>query len=631
MSTRLVIRKLLLGNEFAQLDFDHKQPLVAVVPRLRTKKMRPTRAYQVPEAPAGIRRRALLATAFSLPSALSACGGGGVDLPGQVNPVVIEPPVVTGQPNSQSVQPGVSTTFSVSATGTGLIYAWQRGSDAFGWAFIEGANASTFTATAVTTAMDGLQFRCVVTNVIGTIAVSAPATLRVSASTTLPSISVGPVNQTAAIGAGVTFSVSAAGTSLQYQWRVSTNGGSTWTDISGANAANYVIALLHAVMNGWIYQVAISGPAGSITSSPVTLAVSSESGGALHSFSTTSEGSQPQGNLVLGSDGALYGTTNLGGGAGLGTVYKISRSGTKTVLHSFAGGSDGAGTLGGLVLASDGYFYGTTANGGVNNNGTIYRMASSGAITILHSFGGTTDGTVPYSGLTQAIDGSMYGTTHFGGSNNVGTIYKISQAGVYSVLHSFGGVGDGRSPKGEPFQAADGNVYGTTTAGGANGSGVVYRLSANGSYVVLHSFGASTDGQGPVGRLIQANDGHLYGTTYYGGVNGTGAVFRLTLSGTESVIHSFGANGDGQLPYAGLIQGMDGALYGTTNGGGALSRGSVFRATLTGSVSVIHSFGGATDGQNPLGGLIQASNSALYGTCQSGGSSNLGTVFELMP
>jgi uncharacterized repeat protein (TIGR03803 family) len=440
-----------------------------------------------------------------------------------------------------------------------------------------------------------------------------------------------PVATTATVGGSVTFSISASGSGLSYQWQLSIDGGRTWSVIVGATNASYLIALIHAYMNGWQYQAVVTGPGGPTTSAPVTLTLSSAGTAALAMFGTTPDGQSPTGTPVLASDGNLYGTTLSGGSSGQGTVFKVTPAGVKTVLHSFGGAGDGSGALAGLTQAPDGSLYGTTSNGGSSNNGTVYRVSTTGQVTVLYSFVGSPDGGVPYGGVTVGSDGSLYGTTNFGGSNTVGTVFRIAPSGGFSVLHVFGGAGDGQKPKSEPVVAADGSLVGVTTLGGANGNGTVYRISPAGAYSVLYSFRGGADGQGPVGRLVQAGDGNFYGTTYNGGANGSGTVFRITPAGVETVLHSFGGTGDGALPYAGLIVGLDGKLYGTTNGGGANAKGTVFSMALDGTTTVLHSFGGAADGQNPLAGLVQAANGALYGLCSAGGSANAGTVFEATP
>jgi uncharacterized repeat protein (TIGR03803 family) len=185
--------------------------------------------------------------------------------------------------------------------------------------------------------------------------------------------------------------------------------------------------------------------------------------------------------VVQGSDGNFYGTTEYGGSQpglnGNGTVFKINAKGALNTLHTFAGNTDGANPQGGLVQGSDDNFYGTTQYGGANGLGTVFQISANGALTILYSFTGGTDGAVPFAGLAQGSDGGFYGTTEFGGTNNSGTVFKISAIGALTRLYSFTGGDDGANPEAVLVQGRDGNLYGTTCNGGAWGAGTVFRLS----------------------------------------------------------------------------------------------------------------------------------------------------------
>lgn len=306
-------------------------------------------------------------------------------------------------------------------------------------------------------------------------------------------------------------------------------------------------------------------------------------------------------------------------------------AGTESVLHSFGGANDGASPGGSLIQGTDGNLYGMTLNGGANGKGTVFKITPAGVETVLYSFGASgTDAANPYGSLIQASDGNLYGLTSGGGTNGVGTVFKITTAGVETVLHSFGASGDGATPDGELLQASDGNFYGTTESGGT-GYGTVFKITAAGVETVLHSFGSGTDGVNPYGSLIQASDGNLYGTTELGGANGGGIVFKMTTAGTSyAALHSFGSGSDGSQPYGSLIQASDGNLYGTTASGGSNSLGTVFKITTTGTEAIVYSFGASgTDGTNPYGNLIQATDGNLYGLTQGGGAHAVGTVFEI--
>ncbi len=292
---------------------------------------------------------------------------------------------------------------------------------------------------------------------------------------------------------------------------------------------------------------------------------------------------------MLGNDGNFYGTT-YGGGTNLyGTVFRVSPSGSETVLWQFASSpTDGFGPQAGLVQGGDGYFYGTTTYGG-NGYGTVFRISPSGTYTSLYSFVGNypynLDGDYPYAGLVLGTDGNFYGTTEGGGTNGAGTIFRISPNGSETNLHSFGSSGDGYNPVAGLVLASDGNFYGTTPWG-VNGYGTVFRMSPSGSYSILYSFPAyPTDGSLPW-AVVQCSDGNIYGTTRWGGTStnctyGCGTVFRISPSGTYSNLYSFGSQpNDGSFPQVGLMQGNDGNFYGTTTSGGMYNDGTVFKLTV---------------------------------------------------
>ncbi len=316
-----------------------------------------------------------------------------------------------------------------------------------------------------------------------------------------------------------------------------------------------------------------------------------------------------------------------------GNAVVITCAWVESVLYSFGtnGSGDGATPyFGGLLQAADGNFYGTTTFGGANGTGAVIKVTPAGQESVLYSFGvsGGGDGAYPLAALIQASDGNLYGTTVLGGLNDSGALFQITPTGVESVLHSFGTGSDGSNPAGSLIQASDGNLYGVTVSGGASGEGTVFEIALNGAESVLYSFGAAPDGNEPLGSLLQASDGNLYGLTELGGANGVGAVVKITLGGVESVLYSFGASsGDAQSPYFNsLMQASDGKLYGMTYAGGANSDGTVFNITLAGAESVLYSFGSVPgDGSNPSGSLLQATDGNLYGLAgDHGGQDNPG-------
>jgi uncharacterized repeat protein (TIGR03803 family) len=390
----------------------------------------------------------------------------------------------------------------------------------------------------------------------------------------------------------------------------------------------------------------------------------------LYSFAgRPSDGALPEASLIADAAGNLYGTTFGGGsGNGYGTIFKLTPTGTESVLHTFTGG-DGAWPGAALIADAAGNLYGTTTGGGLNF-GTVFKLTlnADGTYThgVLHTFTGyPSDGAVP-RGLIADAAGNLYGMTTAGGGSacfdyGCGTVFKLTPNldGTYSesVLYNFTGSSDGLYPFGDLIADAAGNLYGTTAYGGGSGCdgygcGTVFELTPNldGTYseTVLHNFTGGRDGAKPVAvRLLADAAGNFYGTTSEGGgshacATGCGTVFKLTpnLDGTysESVLHSFDGGSEGQTPYAGLIADAAGNLYGTTYAGGVILSdcrgwcGTVFTLTPTGTLRVLHSFT-FSDGANPVAGLIADAAGNLYGTTAAGGGSacpdfGCGTVFK---
>ncbi len=265
--------------------------------------------------------------------------------------------------------------------------------------------------------------------------------------------------------------------------------------------------------------------------------------------------------------------------------------------------------------------------------------AESGSEAVLYSFGrSATDGYIPSSALVQGGDGSFYGTTSYGGANGGGTVFKITPSGAETVLYSFAASSSSDAIRMRPAAALilgnDGNFYGTTTSGGANSKGAAFRITPSGVETTLYSFGASsTDGSEPSAALVQSSDGNFYGTTTSGGENGAGTVFSITPSGVETVLYSFGGfPADGLYPNAPLIQASDGNFYGTTTSGGADGQGTVFKITPAGMGEILlYSFGTSNaDGTVPTG-LLQGADGNFYGTTISGGEGGGGAVFKITP
>ena len=361
----------------------------------------------------------------------------------------------------------------------------------------------------------------------------------------------------------------------------------------------------------------------------------------LRSFSSTGDdGRTPRGAMAEDSDGTFYGTTRAGGSSGYGTVFKLNRDGSGyTNLHSFSGtATGGREPWAGLLVGSDGKLYGTTRFGGLTQ-GTVFRINKDGnGYTNLHRFSASPDGREPLASLIEGGDGAIYGTTSTGGSNNVGTVFRLDKDGSnYLVLHHCANDGiDGANPWAGVIQASDGLLYGTTRyigAGGGGGYGTVFKLNpTNGSgYTVLKRFTEPLEGQQPFGEVVEGTNGVLYGTTFAGG-SGYGTLFKMEKDGTGfETLRRFSTGAEGRNPHAGLVVGANGFLYGTTYNGGSNNVGTVFTTNPDGTnYRVLHHFlNDGITGADPWAGVIQGGDGALYGTTEHGGSSGAGTVFRL--
>ena len=331
---------------------------------------------------------------------------------------------------------------------------------------------------------------------------------------------------------------------------------------------------------------------------------------------------------------------------------------TETVLYAFKGGSDGANPEAGLIADSNGNLYGTTAEGGASNVGTVFELmppaVAGGAWTetVLHTFTGGSDGGNPKGSLIADSKGNLYGTTS-GGTSNGGTVFELTPPAIAggawteTVLHAFTGGSDGGYPEAGLIADSKGNLYGTTAEGGASNAGAVFELMrpaiAGGAWseTVLHAFTGGSDGRFPLATLIADSEGNLYGTTAEGGASNAGTVFELmrpAIAGgawSETVRHAFTGGSDGFFPEGSLIADSKGTLFGTTIDGGASNVGTIFLLTPPANAfevwreAVLYAFTGGSNGGLPLAGLIADSNGNLYGTTNGGGASNAGTVFEL--
>ncbi|MGA8534458.1 MAG: choice-of-anchor tandem repeat GloVer-containing protein [Candidatus Tumulicola sp.] len=352
----------------------------------------------------------------------------------------------------------------------------------------------------------------------------------------------------------------------------------------------------------------------------------------LYSFKGIPDGMSPAAGMTV-LNGELYGTTQVGGQADSGTVFVTSTAGKESVLYSFGTGSgpDGVFPVAGLVMLS-GTFYGTATSGGAHGFGVVFKIDKSGTEHVLYSFKGGNDGAEPYTALV-ADKGALYGTTLVGGGSTncqqgCGTIFEVTTAGVEHVVHSFKGGSDGASPLGR-LLVVNSALYGTTSSGGKNGAGTIFK-HASGKQQVLHSFGGTDDGADPEAGLAKVGE-KFYGTTNVGGKNGDGTVFATnSTGGNESVLYSFkGGSSDGENPEANVIS-LNGKLYGTTAGGGTANLGTVFSVSTSGSENVVHAFKTMSEGSDPRAPLVVVSG-MLYGTTSLGGANGVGTIFKTSP
>jgi uncharacterized repeat protein (TIGR03803 family) len=331
--------------------------------------------------------------------------------------------------------------------------------------------------------------------------------------------------------------------------------------------------------------------------------------------------------VAQGRDGNLYSTSPGGGANGSGTVFKITPTGTLSVLYNFDG-AHGAQAYGGLTLGTDGWFYGVTIGGGVYGKGTVFKIAPSGKLTVLHDFTGGDDGSFAYAPPIQGRDGKFYGTTQFGGTLGDGTVYRITPSGKFTTVHNFDGV-HGSEPVAPLVQSNDGiNLYGTTYSGGktCGSCGIEFAIAiTNSEFDDLHDFD-SGKGWGPDAGLTEI-DRKFYGTTISGGKFQDGTVYVTTPDGMLTVLHHFDGN-DGWNPFAGLVQATDGNLYGATNAGGTGGQGTLFHVSRGGAFSVLYNFDGST-GASPQGTLVQHTNGLLYGDTVAGGTYGHGTLYSL--
>ncbi len=363
----------------------------------------------------------------------------------------------------------------------------------------------------------------------------------------------------------------------------------------------------------------------------------------LYQFKAGNDGAHPYAGVAIDtSRNALFGTTEDDGSYASGTVFKLSKNG-ENVLHNFTGSAgDGENPNAvGLVLDSAGNLFGATGGGGIYGGvcggdgcGVLYKVSQQGTEKVLYEFQGGADGSFPVGALAIDSLGNVYGSTGNGGKYGFGSVFEMTQAGLVTLyaFDPFDG-SDGEAPYGGVTRDSAGNLYGTTLAGGLGNGGIVYKIDPSGTETILYNFGSQNgDGAFPWAGLSLDAQGNLYGTTSIGGANGFGNVFRLTPAGVETVLYNFGPPPDGQSPYYGdgVILDPAGNLYGVTTSGGASAFGVVYKVDTSGKETILHSFSGP-DGKLPEGNLAMDPKGNLYGTTTEGGAYGGGVIFRITP
>ena len=340
------------------------------------------------------------------------------------------------------------------------------------------------------------------------------------------------------------------------------------------------------------------------------------------------------GFMTQGQDGNIYGTIGDDGSNAAGSAFKMTTAGHFTRIYAFCAltkCADGAGPWGGLTLGLDGDLYGTTTSGGKVGAGTVFRLTPTGTLTTLWSFDNGADAGAPWYPPLQGLDGNFYGSSNTVYAGDYGAFYRVtSTPNSEKVLVDFNYT-NGADPN-LPIQGTDGNFYGTAVYGGTSKIGVVYKITPGGAITVLHNFaGYPKDGASPQGVLVQGTDGNFYGTTYQGGANNYGTIFKITPAGVLTLLHSFApssTNLDGANPQTGLVLGSDGNFYGATVIGGYFNGGLLYKITPAGKFTILHSLcstSGCTNGFYPRTPLVQHTNGKFYGN--TSGNSLGGSYF----
>lgn len=382
----------------------------------------------------------------------------------------------------------------------------------------------------------------------------------------------------------------------------------------------------------------------------------------LYSFAGDEDGEYADTGLVIDRAGNIYGTTIQGGTHASGTVFRLTPSGGHIVLYSFNGGADGSEPYKGVTLDAAGNLYGTTVAGGDTSCdggcGVVYKLTKSDGTwtqSVIHAFTGGADGSGAGSPLIFDKQGNIYGMTPAGGvmggcfGMGCGVIFRLTPDATghwnFRVLHTFTGGADGFGGSAGRLLIAHGHLYGVATSGGANGQGVAFELTPTRTgewkFKTIYAFKVQPDAGSPFGGLISDKFGDLYGTTYFGGANGLGSVYKLERHGTswnETVLYSFQGGSDGDSPLSTLVFDSAGNLYGTTSvdGDPGCACGTIFRLSpgTNGrwTETVVHTFTGpAGDGSFPYPGMVADSSGHFYGAARNGGMNDDGVIYKFVP
>jgi len=390
--------------------------------------------------------------------------------------------------------------------------------------------------------------------------------------------------------------------------------------------ASYRTFISRLLMAGAVVASALPTPSHALDSKPAAFVYKLQSLDA-------STGYSPRAKLIKGSDGNFYGTTYYGGAAGLGTLFKMDSRGTITTLHSFSAcASDGCYPASALVEGADGALYGTTYYGGSAVIGNVFKISKSGTFSSIYSFTNcVSTGCYPKTALTLGTDGTLYGTTYYGGAIGLGTVFKVSTAGAVLQVYAFPNCSVACYPMDALTMGADGALYGASYYGGTYSLGSIFKLTTSGTASALYSFPNCTSGCSPRGGLTQSADGTFYGVTYAGGSSGLGTVYQFKSSAYTMLV-AFNGTG-GSLPQSAPLL-LNGTLYGTTLTGGTNGLGAIYAVstTSTGAMTKLYDFENVIrTAYSPAGGLVQVSGKRMFGMSASGGDNQQGAVYSVTP